>query len=378
MKTNRSSCIIRRGILEVTGTILAVAASGGAAHAAPLFYANNTGIYLSTPGITFTIASGSSADGLVVNATSVAVTLSGTTGGSFSLTSSAADLSVATSSSGGTVAMSCTSGVASTTISQNIGSTVYTITPTGSPCIVTSATTPSVTVATGGGGSTYDLSVNGGATETATTSVTLSFYGTGAYTMEVSNTSTFAGASWIPYTTATPWTLASGLGSKNIYAQFRSVGGTVVGTARASIVLVTAASSPSASSSLPSPSSVSSSQPSAASLLAELKILQAKLASLLAEANGAATVSPTSVRFVFTRNLYFGITGNDVTELQSFLISHNTGPAARKLSVHGMTKNFGILTQNALMEFQKKAGIKPASGYFGPITRKYVNSIIPF
>jgi peptidoglycan hydrolase-like protein with peptidoglycan-binding domain len=42
--------------------------------------------------------------------------------------------------------------------------------------------------------------------------------------------------------------------------------------------------------------------------------------------------------------------------------------------MHGTTKTFGILTYNALREFQKKAGIVPASGYFGPKTRAYVNA----
>jgi peptidoglycan hydrolase-like protein with peptidoglycan-binding domain len=66
--------------------------------------------------------------------------------------------------------------------------------------------------------------------------------------------------------------------------------------------------------------------------------------------------------------------GSDVTHLQRFLISQNAGPAARKLAAHGATTNFGPLTYRALMEFQKAAGIAPASGYFGPITRAYVNS----
>jgi hypothetical protein len=82
----------------------------------------------------------------------------------------------------------------------------------------------------------------------------------------------------------------------------------------------------------------------------------------------------TSAHFVFTRNLFFGITGNDVKELQLFLILRNAGPAARQLANHVTTKNFATLTLNALIELQKKTGIKPAIGYFGPITRAYVNA----
>jgi Putative peptidoglycan binding domain len=69
------------------------------------------------------------------------------------------------------------------------------------------------------------------------------------------------------------------------------------------------------------------------------------------------------------------MTGNDVTELQLFLINQLSGSAAEKLKAHGTTKTFGILTLNALIEFQKRAGIKPPSGYFGPITRAYVSAV---
>jgi peptidoglycan hydrolase-like protein with peptidoglycan-binding domain len=67
--------------------------------------------------------------------------------------------------------------------------------------------------------------------------------------------------------------------------------------------------------------------------------------------------------------------GADVTALQEFLINHGIGPAAAKLKIHGTTPIFGILTYYAVVEFQKKAGIVPASGFFGPITRAYVNGL---
>jgi hypothetical protein len=71
------------------------------------------------------------------------------------------------------------------------------------------------------------------------------------------------------------------------------------------------------------------------------------------------------------------VTGNDVTELQKFLILENEGPAARALKIHGTTKNFATLTFAALKEFQSAVGITPASGYFGPITRAHVNAAKP-
>jgi peptidoglycan hydrolase-like protein with peptidoglycan-binding domain len=67
------------------------------------------------------------------------------------------------------------------------------------------------------------------------------------------------------------------------------------------------------------------------------------------------------------------MTGADVKQLQLFLISQNAGPAAHKLETHGTTQNFATLTEAALIEFQKHVGITPASGYFGPITRAWVD-----
>ena len=101
-----------------------------------------------------------------------------------------------------------------------------------------------------------------------------------------------------------------------------------------------------------------------------LTSLEAELQTLEAQAGnhtGSSTVS-----FVFTRDLELWSTGNDVKQLQLFLIAQNAGPAAQKLKAHGVTTTFGTLTLNALIEFQKSVGITPVSGYFGPITRGWV------
>lgn len=131
----------------------------------------------------------------------------------------------------------------------------------------------------------------------------------------------------------------------------------------------------SSASSAPASSTTSSMSSSTSALQTELNALLAELARLQAEAGESSSTSTSSNQFVFTRNLYWGITGNDVKELQTFLISQNSGPAARRLAAHGTTKTFATLTLNALTEFQKDAGILPASGYFGPITRAYVNKL---
>jgi peptidoglycan hydrolase-like protein with peptidoglycan-binding domain len=73
-------------------------------------------------------------------------------------------------------------------------------------------------------------------------------------------------------------------------------------------------------------------------------------------------------------NLYTGSRGSAVISLQQFLITQNTGPAAKRLAEAGATGYFGSVTKNALKEFQSSVGIKPASGYFGPITRAFIAS----
>ncbi len=69
------------------------------------------------------------------------------------------------------------------------------------------------------------------------------------------------------------------------------------------------------------------------------------------------------------RDLTVGAQGGDVSKLQQFLISQNSGIAAQALSQVGASGYFGSLTKQALIEFQTKKGIEPASGYFGPKTK---------
>ncbi len=72
-------------------------------------------------------------------------------------------------------------------------------------------------------------------------------------------------------------------------------------------------------------------------------------------------------------NLGFGSKNSSVATLQEFLISQNKGLAARALAKAGATSYFGPLTRAALAEFQANAGISPAWGNFGPITRAYLS-----
>ncbi|MES2623371.1 MAG: sialate O-acetylesterase [Patescibacteria group bacterium] len=75
----------------------------------------------------------------------------------------------------------------------------------------------------------------------------------------------------------------------------------------------------------------------------------------------------------FTRDLLIGKIGEDVKLLQKYLNMHgyavaSTGPGSKGKE----TTLFGKATQIALMKFQKKNNIVPASGTFGPKTRAVI------
>jgi len=80
-------------------------------------------------------------------------------------------------------------------------------------------------------------------------------------------------------------------------------------------------------------------------------------------------------RFTFTRDLEYGSRGTEVRELQKYLNrSGFTVAASGEGSLGKETTYFGKATQTALGAFQKAKGIVPAAGYFGPITRSYINN----
>lgn len=85
-----------------------------------------------------------------------------------------------------------------------------------------------------------------------------------------------------------------------------------------------------------------------------------------------ATLLPNNVSD--PRDLTIGSQGSAVVALQTFLISENSGSAAAQLASAGATGYFGTITQRALAEYQARVGISPASGYYGPLTRSYIEN----
>lgn len=84
---------------------------------------------------------------------------------------------------------------------------------------------------------------------------------------------------------------------------------------------------------------------------------------------------PTTPNFVFLNNLSSGVTHPDVKELQKYLNIHGFSMSTSGAgSIGHETSKFGKLTREALIKFQISKGIKPAVGFFGPVTRGVVNN----
>ncbi len=263
-------------------------------------------------------------------------------------------------------------------------------TPSGGSCVASGS---SGSGGSGGGGGSYSnpytITINGGATTTASANVTLVLTSLGGMNwVWISNDPSFAtstGTGWIPFQATYPWTLASGPGNKTVYAEFGSASNTVAfaGSAQASITVVgggTGGTTGSGGSGGTSGTSRASQLQLLNMLIAELRLLlQQALAQGITLPPGVAAYlnagSATSTLSAITRDLTIGSIGTDVSALQAFLILQNKGPAASALAAVGATGHFGLLTQAALAEYQAAVEITPPTGYFGPRTRAYLQSI---
>ncbi|MEK7152188.1 MAG: glycosyl hydrolase family 18 protein [Patescibacteria group bacterium] len=77
-----------------------------------------------------------------------------------------------------------------------------------------------------------------------------------------------------------------------------------------------------------------------------------------------------------SRNLYFGIIGEDVRTLQKFLNERGFSVSTTGGGSPGNeTKYFGPATVRALTKFQIASGIKPSTGYYGPKTRAAIKAL---
>jgi hypothetical protein len=100
--------------------------------------------------------------------------------------------------------------------------------------------------------------------------------------------------------------------------------------------------------------------------------LQNQIAQLTLQLNTLVPQTKTA-NYTFTRNLSINMKGDDVLNLQKFLNSKGFTISTTGVGSKGKeTTTFGKLTYKALQKFQKSAGL-PATGFFGPMTRGYIN-----
>jgi hypothetical protein len=96
---------------------------------------------------------------------------------------------------------------------------------------------------------------------------------------------------------------------------------------------------------------------------------------ILAMNSAPVSISQVTASYSFKKNLITGSKGSDVKALQQYLNSNGFSLAADGPGSSGNeTIVFGAATRAALSRFQKAKGIKPAVGYFGPVTRAYIGS----
>lgn len=88
----------------------------------------------------------------------------------------------------------------------------------------------------------------------------------------------------------------------------------------------------------------------------------------------AGSEDPVIKSYYFMRDLELGSEGDDVKALQVYLNANGFYVAASGAgSVGQETTYFGPATQEALARFQRAKGISPAVGFFGVITRTFIN-----
>lgn len=163
-----------------------------------------------------------------------------------------------------------------------------------------------------------------------------------------------------------------------------SIGTSSASSASSAVTPTAPAANSSSGNSTPSGQSTSSSGGSSASVAANLKAIYAYNGlPCPTSACGAGTAAPMKgnpsligrgTDMAFSADFQSGAVNEGVRSLQQYLNAHGyviagSGPG----SVGHETNVFGGLTKAALMRFQKDNGI-PSTGFFGPVTRGYVNT----
>lgn len=81
-------------------------------------------------------------------------------------------------------------------------------------------------------------------------------------------------------------------------------------------------------------------------------------------------------KILAVNKIALGANNAGVRFLQRFLIRQNTGSHSKILAGSGATGYFGLITKNALSEYQQATKIAPSSGYFGSVTKANILSAL--
>ena len=104
------------------------------------------------------------------------------------------------------------------------------------------------------------------------------------------------------------------------------------------------------------------------------QLTRASIANDVPSTEAPQTNTEVKASFNFTRNMSVGARGEDVRDLQIFLNTNGVIVTDVGAGSPGNETNyFGTLTQKALAEYQRINEINPPAGYFGPITRLFIN-----
>ncbi|MDD4584612.1 MAG: peptidoglycan-binding protein, partial [Bacilli bacterium] len=248
----------------------------------------------------------------------------------------------------------------------------------------------SLIVPTGG----YTLTINNGDERTLNQQVILSLNGgSNATKMVIVNGDSFANTSQENYSTSKNWMLTSGEGEKQVCVRFYSASGEYSDPVCASIYFG-AESEGEVLGAEDENMEVTSIGQSNTLIATLLSLIQSKISEGSITDSQARTfllsliqsiisnLNPTVVQqtyscdgVTFDRDLEIGAEGEDVRCLQQILNSDvETQVASEGEGSSGNeTIYFGELTKRALIKFQIKNGIAPAEGYFGSITRAFLD-----
>ncbi len=95
----------------------------------------------------------------------------------------------------------------------------------------------------------------------------------------------------------------------------------------------------------------------------------------LPKSNAQVDLHASLLRYGFVKNLEMGDKDRDVARLQVFLNAQGFTVSKTGAGSKGNeTTTFGAKTKYSLQAFQRAFGIKPPTGFFGPLTRALINS----